>query len=58
MSAEFEVMKMTEKDVYALENVSKEEYCMFSEKNREKSFQNWPFDESSACNPMTVRCIG
>ena len=51
-------MKMTEKDVYALENVSKEEYCMFSEKNREKSFQNWPFDESSACNPMTVRYFG
>ena len=48
---------MTEKEIYTLENiinVTKEEYWMFSEKNREKSFKDWPFDDSAACNPKTV----
>ena len=48
---------MTEKEIYTLDNiinVTKEEYWMFSEKNREKSFKDWPFDDSAACNPKTV----
>ena len=41
-----------------LENVLKispDEYMMFSEDNRVKSFQDWPFDNTAACNPKTVR---
>ena len=40
-----------------LENVTKvaaDEYLMFSESNRMKSFQDWPFDDTTACNPKTV----
>ena len=40
-----------------LENVTKvaaDEYLMFSESNRMKSFQDWPFDYTTACNPKTV----
>ena len=37
-----------------VKNVGKEEYLMFSETNRIKSFQNWPFNDRTACNPKTL----